>query len=254
MDFDEFRVAVRQLTGIDLLSYKQRQMKRRIDSLMQRHGINDYQKYYDILRSNQERLSEFVDRLTINVSEFFRNAVRWKVLEERILPKLFETKQSLSIWSAACSTGEEPYTLTIILAEKGWLNRTTIVATDIDERALEQAQQAVYDARAVKEVPQRLLDKYFHLHNGKYVFDGQLKQHVKFHKHDLLRDPYPASDLIICRNVMIYFTEEAKDRIYRKFNEALSPGGVLFVGSTEQIFHSKKLGFDSLESFFYIKK
>jgi chemotaxis protein methyltransferase CheR len=200
-------------------------------------------------------MDEFLDRMTINVSEFWRNPNRWEMLEQRLLPDLLSEGNRISIWSAACSTGDEPYTTAMILDRMGALNRATITATDLDQNVLKKAQSGLYQDRSVRDVPKPYLSQYFSYDGDIYSVDERIKRSIRFKQHNLLLDPYGGPyDLIICRNVMIYFTEEAKHQIYQRFSNALKPGGILFVGSTEQIFTPLQYGLETAETFFYRKK
>jgi chemotaxis protein methyltransferase CheR len=254
-DFTTFIHRIKEQTGIDLSLYKEQQMKRRLTTLRQRRGFDSFQDFYEAMMQDQNLFYEFLDRMTINVSEFWRNPNRWETLESVFLPQLLARERNLKCWSAACSTGEEPYTLAMILAEKGVLGSAEILATDIDEGALAKAKQGVYMDRSVREVPARYLQKYFAQSVGTYRVADELKNAVRFAKQNLLADPFESNfDLIICRNVMIYFTDQAKQMLFHKFARALKPGGILFVGSTEQIFSPAQYGLEWAETFFYRKK
>jgi len=219
--------------------------------------ITSYDEYINAISKNKELLDEFVAYLTINVSEFYRNPEQWKLLENEMLPYLFEKfgSSNVKIWSAACSTGDEPYTLVMLLAKFIPMNRIKIIATDIDKQVLEKAQIGVYDEKSLKGLPKEYLTKYFTKTGTRsYQISDEVKKCVEFKQHNLLKDTYPAGcNMIVCRNVMIYFTEEAKSDIYKKFNAALKKDGILFVGSTEQIISPGDSGFSTFKSFFYKK-
>lgn len=254
--YEVFKEEVFKLTKIDLNAYKERQMKRRIDTLIGKNKKNTYKDYVQLLKTDKEKYEEFVNYLTINVSEFYRNPDQWKLLEESVLPGLIKRNgKRLKIWSAACSTGDEPYSLVMLLSKMMPLSNIEIIATDIDKQVLAQAKAGLYTDKSLKGLPKEYLQKYFEKINDRtYAISDQIKDRVKFEQHNLLKDPYPNNcDLIVCRNVMIYFTEEAKLEIYKKFNAALKPEAILFVGSTEQIVQPKALGFTSIHSFFYQK-
>lgn len=254
--YEEFKRDVFQLTKIDLNAYKERQMKRRIDTLIGKNNITLYKEYVDLLKRDKDKYEEFVNYLTINVSEFYRNPEQWKILESAVFPSLFEKfGKKLKIWSAACSTGDEPYSLVMVLSKFIPLNMIEVIATDIDKQVLAQAKAGLYTDKSLKGLPKEYIDKYFEKINDKtYAVSDEIKSRVKFQQHNLLKDEYPKDcDLIVCRNVMIYFTEEAKLDIYKKFNAALKPGAILFVGSTEQMVQPKTLGFQAIHSFFYQK-
>ena len=160
----------------------------------------------------------------------------------------------MKIWSAACSTGEEPYTLAMILLKHLKPHQFQIIASDLDENVLSKAKIGVYNEKAIKDVPKELLSKHFKQEGSIYKVNEDLKRQILFKRHNLLLDSYEKNvDIIVCRNVLIYFTEEAKVEIYTNFSKSLNPNGVLFVGSTEQIFHAEKYSFTSDETFFYKK-
>jgi chemotaxis protein methyltransferase CheR len=251
-DFAQFIRRVRQKTNIDLSLYKEAQMKRRLTTLRLKHGYGSFAEFWEALQHDGKLMNEFLDRMTINVSEFWRNAVRWKALEQRFLPEMLKAGGGLRIWSAACSTGEEPYTVAMILDRLGALPRADILATDIDANVIEKAKIGLYPERSLREVPPDYRKMYFTETDGGWRVSDKLIRAVRFRRHNLLHDPFGADfDLIICRNVLIYFTEEAKHELYRKFARALKPGGLLFVGSTEQIFAPSRYGLESVETFFY---
>ncbi|MCZ8520534.1 MULTISPECIES: CheR family methyltransferase [Paenibacillus] len=253
-DFLAFVKKVKDYTSIDLAQYKEAQMRRRLATLRMKKGYPTFVAFFEAMTKDKELFYEFLDRMTINVSEFWRNPNRWEVLEQKFIPEMIHKSRKLKCWSAACSTGEEPYTLAMILAELGVLAESSVTATDIDDGALEKAKKAVYSDRSVRDVPSKYLQKYYRQENLTFHIADTLKRAIKFQKGNLLTDTFDTGyDLIICRNVMIYFTEEAKHVLYQKFANALKPGGILFVGSTEQIFSPGQYGLDSAETFFYRK-
>ncbi len=254
-DYREFVNSIKNKTGIDLAQYKESQMKRRLESLRDKRGYKTFKQYYEAISRDRDLLNEFLDRITINVTEFYRNYKRWEVLEKQIIPSLLKSGRNLKIWSAACSTGEEPYTIAMLLSKFLPLSQISILATDIDANVIERAKVGFYSERSMVEVPEEMKKKYFTKDGSGYVISDEIKNTVKFRKHNLLEDAYPNDyDLIICRNVLIYFTEEAKEGIFDKFGKALRRDGILFVGSTEQIFTPSKYGFDTEDTFFYKKK
>jgi chemotaxis protein methyltransferase CheR len=251
-DYLIFIEKVKRKIGLDLSLYKEAQMKRRLTSLREKRGFTDFQGYFEQIDRDKELLAEFLDRITINVSEFFRNPNRWEYLDMELIPKLLEKNKKPKFWSAACSTGEEPYTLAMILSKHIPISQIDITATDIDENAILKAKQGIYQERAVKDVPEDLLSKYFIQENQLYHIKPEIKKIINFKRHNLLADPFDGPyDMIICRNVMIYFTDEAKEQLYHKFSKALNPGGYFFVGSTEQIFYPQKYQFETESPFFY---
>ncbi|MDZ5712011.1 CheR family methyltransferase [Jeotgalibacillus haloalkalitolerans] len=253
-DYTGFVTYIKSKTGIDLSLYKEAQMKRRLTSLYEKKGFYSFTDFSSALSAKHELMDEFLDRMTINVSEFYRNQKRWEVLEQQILPQLLKKHKPLKVWSAACSTGEEPYSLAMVLNKFQKGSFTKILATDLDKIALEKAKIGLYAERALAEVPVDVKQKFFTKQGSFFKVSDQIKNDVTFKQQNLLNDRFDSGfDLIVCRNVMIYFTEEAKEELYHKFSKALKPGGVLFVGSTEQIFNPGKYGLESAETFFYRK-
>ncbi|MCM3180150.1 CheR family methyltransferase [Cytobacillus horneckiae] len=253
-DYQEFIQNIKNKTGIDLALYKEAQMKRRLQSFYEKKGYRSFQNFFIGMSNNDQLLNEFLERMTINVSEFYRNIKRWGVLENEIIPQLLKRKRQLKIWSAACSTGEEPYTLALILSKFMPLSEIKIIATDIDDAAIAKAKAGIYSERSLNEVPMDIKRKYFTTNGNLHYISDELKKTVQFRKQNLLSDSFDEKyDLIVCRNVLIYFTEEAKEQLYNKFSQALFNGGYLFVGSTEQIFNPSTYGLKNEQSFFYQK-
>lgn len=254
-NYEWFKKEVYKLTGIDLNFYKEKQMRRRIDTLAKKNKTDSYEAYVQLLKSDKILFEQFINFLTINVSEFYRNPDQWKLMDETVIPKLLrEHKRPLRIWSAACSTGDEPYSIAMAFSKHIPLSNIQILATDIDKQVLEQAQAGLYNEKSIAGVPADLKRKYFTQVGNSYKISDELKKCVTFKQHNLLKDPYPHDyDMILCRNVVIYFTDEAKDEIYKKFYQTLGNHGVLFIGSTEQIINYKEVGFSRLSSFYFEK-
>ena len=253
--YEKFKSDVFSLTKIDLNAYKEKQMKRRIDTLITKNKITSYDDYVRLIKTDKTKFEEFVNFLTINVSEFYRNPEQWEVLDKEVFPKLIsEFGNNLKIWSAACSTGDEPYSLVMALSRHLPLEKIKIFATDIDKQVIAKAKVGLYSAKSVANVPADLKKKFFTEIGGSYQISDSIKQRVEFKEHNLIKDPYPTGyHLIVCRNVLIYFTEEAKDEVYKKFNGSLAKNGVLFIGSTEQIMNYKELNYDRAKSFFFTR-
>lgn len=254
-DYEQFKTAVYELTHIDLNAYKEKQMKRRIDTLISKNGIDGYYPYVSLLKSDKDKFDEFVNYLTINVSEFYRNPEQWEYMDKQVIPELIKNfGKDLKIWSAACSTGDEPYSLVMALSKHLPLDKITIFATDIDNQVIEKAKAGLYNEKSIAAVPEEFKKKYFTKVGPSYQISDEIKARVKFQKHNLLKDKYPTDyHFIVCRNVLIYFTEEAKDDIFRKFYDSLANKGVLFIGSTEQIITYKQMGYVRKDSFYYEK-
>ena len=253
--YEKFKKDVYNLTTIDLNAYKEKQMRRRIDTLITKNNKTSYDDYVRLIKSDKEKFEQFINFLTINVSEFYRNPEQWTVLEKELFPALIQKfGKRLKIWSAACSTGDEPYSLVMALSRHLPLENIHIIATDIDKQVLDKARLGIYNEKSIASVPDDFKKKYFKQVGSSYQISDQIKKCVEFREHDLLKDTYPSDcHLIVCRNVVIYFTEEAKDEIYRKFNRSLVNDGLLFIGSTEQINNYKELNFRRNKSFFFEK-
>jgi chemotaxis protein methyltransferase CheR len=244
-DWVAFRNALEKAIGVPLGQYKEPQMKRRLASLMTRHHIDGWPAFTAAIAKDATLLNEVRDTLTINVSEFYRQPDRFLELQKTILPRLLGERRSLKIWSAGCSIGCEPYTLSMLLNEVDPRGAHSILATDVDMPILARARTGTgYLPSEVRSVPPEVLRKYFVFDGTTYSVTDEAKRRVQFRRQDLLSDPYPTDiDLILCRNVVIYFNEEAKRHIYSGFAKALRPGGVLFVGGSEMIMKSQDMGF-----------
>ena len=255
-NYEKFKKDILQLAGIDLNSYKEKQMRRRINTLITKNNVKTYNDYVALIKKDKEKFDQFINFLTINVSEFYRNPDQWKILEGQVFPELIKKfGKNLKIWSAACSTGDEPYSLAMAFSKHIPLSNIHITATDIDKQVIAKAQVGLYNEKSISGVPEDLKRKYFTKVGNSYQISDEIKKCVTFKEHNLLKDPYPHGfDLILCRNVVIYFTEEAKNMIYENFQKALKPHGVLFIGSTEQITNYRELGFERLSSFYFEKK
>ncbi len=256
-DYELFKAKFYNLSYIDLNLYKEKQMKRRITSLIEKHGFSTYLAFLEEIKTNKELYNTFINYLTINVSEFYRNPNQWDLFEKKIITEMAREKNlsQIKIWSSACSTGDEPYTVVMILNKFLPLEKISILATDIDNEAMQKAKIGVYSSRSLKELPKEYLDKYFtKINEDLYQVSEKVRKCVEFKQLNLLRDPYPKGmDIILCRNVLIYFTEEAKDAIFAEFSKSLAKNGVLFIGSTEQIMNYQKFNIKPIETFFYQK-
>lgn len=240
-------------TGLDLKQYKRPQMERRLRSMAERVGARDLQEYWAVLEKDAGQFAYFIDRITINVSELFRNPEKFDELRRVILPELRRLGSPLKVWSAGCSYGAEPYSLAILLEEMRPL-QYHILATDVDETILNKAREGYFAPEDMRNVSAEWRKRYFIQQDSRYQVKPELKRNISFRKHNLLADPFDTGfHLIVCRNVVIYFDEEAKDRLYARFFQSLVPGGVLFVGSTERIFNYRELGYEMPLSFFYRK-
>ncbi len=241
-----FRRSLERAIGVPLGQYKEPQMKRRLASVMTRRGIAGWPMFEKAIAEDRKLLDDVRDTLTINVSEFFRQPERFIELQQKWLPQLLAKRKQLKIWSAGCSIGCEPYSLAMILNELDPRGAHTIIATDVDMPILNRARDGRgYLGAEVRSVPAPIAKKYFvEEPGGTFRIADELKRKIQFRRHDLLSDAYPADlDMILCRNVVIYFTDEAKGHIYKGFAQSLRPDGLLFIGGSEMIMRSSDIGF-----------
>lgn len=238
------------ITGLDLNFYKRPQMERRLTAVRERYGYTDFKSFGKALKTDAKLLTEVMDKVTINVTEFFRNPERWIALESFL--NEMRSLGPLKIWSAACSTGEEPYTVAMMM-EARVKKPYDIIATDIDQKAISRAETGEYHENQMRSLPDEY-KRFFHANANSWVISSDMRSHVRFQTHNLLTDPYPnALDVIICRNVLIYFTESGKQRIIAGFAQALRTNGLLFVGSTEQFLDVGQYGLRLIAPFIYRK-
>ena len=253
-DYKGLEILIRKLLGIDLTSYKEQQMRRRIDCFIAAQRV-DVPKFVDALPNDtdlQRKLREFI---TINVSEFFRDNEPFTDLEKRVLPDLLKSGQPITVWSAGCSNGSEPFSVSMLLDELSPGRGHKVLATDLDQVVLARARAGgPYAPADVRNVTKSRIGKYFDEKDNGYFVKDRVKGMVDFRQHDLLKDPYPNSlNLAMCRNVMIYFTDDAKKNIFRNIFHSLKDNGVLFIGATEALFNAKELGFERVSNTFYRK-
>ncbi len=255
MNFQNFKEQVSDEIGINLASYKEKRVKRRSNNFMKKHDISDYQAGLKKIKRDQSFRQEFLEHMTINTSEFFRNPANFDYLKAKILPELFEKNQKVKIWSAASSNGCEAYTVAIILKEMGIKpNRFELKATDIDPSILKEARRAKYKANSFKKIDDSLLDKYFTKSGKYYQLKKEIMQTVEFGHLDLLKDSYDRNiNLILCRNVFIYFTKEVKNDLTMKLSNALAKDGILFLGNTEYLLNPAQFNLEKVHTSFYRK-
>ena len=252
-DWEIFKQQLNRKTGIDLQLYKEQQMRRRINNLIQKTEFKSYTTFFADAVKDKQTFADFIEYLTINVSEFFRNADKFGLLESDVIPYLLKSNDSLNIWSAGCSIGAEPYSLSIIMKELTPGKRHRILATDLDVEIIAKAKQGIYTADEIRAMrPDRKVKYFTKTPDGKFAIKPEVKSAVDFRRHNLLKDRFETNfDLILCRNVVIYFTEEAKAELYKNFFNALKPGGILFVGGTESILNARQIGYATYKPFFY---
>jgi len=252
--FETFKNWVQRELKINLHSYKEKQLHRRIGTVMRSAGAANLDEYAKMIKSDETVKRIFLDYITINVTEFFRNKEIFDEFEKELVNNLYQKFGKVNIWSAACSIGAEPYSVGIILKRHGLERKGKIVATDIDDTILKKAREGNFREAEVKSVNEADRNKYFTKNGNQFKIDEGIKQMVQFKKHDLILDSYEKNfHAIICRNVTIYFKNETKNEIYRKFNESLEKGGIFFTGATESIYNPESFGFRKLSTFLYEK-
>jgi two-component system CheB/CheR fusion protein len=233
-----------QRHGIDFTKYLPGSLFRRITLRMERVGIEDYGAYADYLASASDESDRLLNTILINHTAFFRDPETWAAIATEYVPSIIASKPAgapLRIWSAGCATGQEPYSLAMLLAELLGLEdlaaRVSIYATDVDVDALRHVREARYHAWHTRMVPPRLLDRYFVPDGRHYVVGEELRRVVTAQRHNLLADaPLPRIDLLICRNVLIYLNLAAQERVIGALCDALADDGVLVLGKTELAF------------------
>lgn len=245
-----------QAFGLDLAAYKQQQMRRRIGTFVARHNISGPDDLVGRLTAEPELLKALRDMLTINVTEFFRDAAQWELLERQVMPSLLTARRSLKIWSAGCSRGQEPISLAIVLDRLAALRGSRILATDFDHGSLTRARAGgPYAAHEMAGVTVEDRERYFVSGAQGFTARPALISGVRFSELNLLRDSFDRGfDLVVCRNVMIYFEGQVKSDLVRRFQESLRPGGVLFIGATEALLGSDLDGFERLGGNFYRRR
>jgi two-component system, chemotaxis family, CheB/CheR fusion protein len=229
--------------GFDFTGYKRASLERRIHKRMDAVGVADLSEYLDYLEVHQDEFPALFDTILINVTGFFRDPPAWEYYSSEIVPRLLQAigpDDQIRVWCAGCASGEETYTMAIVLAEAlgvdAYLRRVKIYATEVDEDALQQARQASYTAKEVEAIPPPLLDRYFEPGEQRYSFRKDLRRSVIFGRNDLTQDaPISRIDLLTCRNTLMYFNAETQARILARFHFALNPWGYLFLGKSEML-------------------
>ncbi len=234
---------VRTLLGIDLAQYKPAQVWRRVNGFARSNGLADVAALTAAARADRALRDRFRDMLTINVSEFLRNPEAWARLDELVLSGTLARGRGLRAWSAGCSIGFEPYTLAMLARERSASGLVRILATDIDAVALDRAKSARYTEPQMAGISPVRRDRFFVPSGDAWEVRPEIRALVTFRRHDLLRDPFESAfDLVVCRNTVIYFTEEAKAQLFRRLAASVRPGGALFIGATEAIASPREIG------------
>lgn len=257
LNFKQFKNRASDILNINLSGYKLKRVKRRTDSLMRRHSVDNYRECLDLLKNDPEFKAAYLSHFTINTSEFFRNPDNFTYLREEVLPKLLDKNRKINIWSAPCSNGSEPYTISIILNEMGInSSRYNILASDLDEEVIKIAKKGVYRKSSIKNISDKLQKRYFNKlpSENKYQLDSKIIDEIKFQKADLINDRFKNNwNLILSRNFFIYLTKEVKDQLTKKFVASLDIDGYFFLGNTEFIFDPSSYNLNKEYLSFYRK-
>ena len=254
-DYTTLCEGVRRLAGVDLLQYKRGQMERRIRTFATRQGHDDLSAYLRVLQGDRAKVDEFLDRVTINVSQLWRNPEQWELLAKTVLPELAAEGGRIRAWSAGCSYGAEAYTLAAVASASVPQTRLSIKGTDIDRRMVERARRGEFSAEDARSAPAAELKRWFEQTEDGWRGRPELKRMLQFEVGDLLvgRVPKAAYDLVLCRNTVIYFNEEVRDALHARLAESLRPGGFLLVGSTERVSNADEIGLKPAHPFTYRK-
>jgi two-component system CheB/CheR fusion protein len=242
---------LKRVRGFDFTGYKRPSLMRRVEKRMQEVGAQAFDDYRDYLEVHTDEFARLFDTILINVTGFFRDPQAWEYLNKEIIPQILAGKKptdSVRVWSAGCATGEEAYTLAMLLAEhlgiSGFRQRVKIYATDLDQDALAVARQGSYDAKTVQDIPEALLKKYFDRTGSRYSFHTDLRRSVIFGRNDQVQDaPISRLDLLVCRNTLMYFNAETQERMLSRFHFALQDKGFLFLGKAEMLLTHDNLFF-----------
>jgi chemotaxis protein methyltransferase CheR len=255
LEYSYLRKRFLEQTGIDLENYKSQQMRRRLESYISGLGHTNIYAFCRQIEKDQLALKELRDFITINVTEFFRDFWAFEELRTRVMPMLCRYSPRLNIWSAGSSNGCEAYTMAIILENLPSHPDYRIVGTDIDDSSLAKASAGgPYNSVDIKGFPDNYRRKYLRMEKESSWVVDELRRKVTFRPQNLLADPFEKGfHLIACRNVTIYFTEEAKDQLNRRFTDSLAGNGVLFIGATEFLAGFSALGLTKIGSCFYQK-
>jgi two-component system CheB/CheR fusion protein len=241
-DFEGLLHYLRETRGFDFTGYKRPSLERRVQRRLEQVGIASYPEYVDFLEVHPDEFTELFNTILINVTSFFRDPLAWEHLVEDVVPDIVRAKGAtapIRVWSAGCSSGQEPATLAMAFAKAlgldDYRDRVKIYATDVDEEALTTARTAVYRERDIAAVPEQYRE-YFEPAGDRYAFSKELRRSMIFGRHDVIQDaPISRVDLLLCRNVLIYFNADTQATILNRFNFALNDDGYLFLGKAEML-------------------
>src|SRR5436190_23628407 len=241
--FEALLLYLKEARGFDFTGYKRSSLMRRVDRRMAQVAVVDYPEYLDYLQVHTDEFTALFNTILINVTGFFREPEAWDHLRAEVLPTILAGKDPDSpvrVWSAGCASGEEAYSLAIMLTEElgpdEFRRRVKIYATDVDDEGLTQARHATYSEREMRGLPVDLRQRYFDVNGNRYTFRKDLRRSVIFGRNDLVQDaPISRIDLLVCRNALMYFDAETQARILKRFHFALDDGGILLLGKSEML-------------------
>jgi len=236
---------IRRNKGVDFSLYREGTLRRRIDSRLRTTGCEDYLEYVSFLNRNPEEYDRLIEAVTINVTEFFRNPETFRAIQQKVLPEIIKQKKghaknTIRVWCAGASYGEETYSVAILflqlLREKNADYDVKILGTDIDPDCIAKAKIGLYEPNHLKAVDKNILNRYFSREGSSYRVNDEVRQLTEFKPHNMLSDkPFGSKDLILCRNVVIYFTKPLQSFVYNLFAKYLRPGGFLVLGKVESL-------------------
>ncbi len=253
-DYAVFCEGLKRLAGIDLSHYKRGQMERRLRTFADRKGIKSLVDYLAFVKNDAGELDQLLDRLTINVSQLWRNPEQWAVLGKSVVPELASGGR-IRIWSAGCSYGAECYTIAAVCLEQAPGARVEVKGTDIDPRMLERAKAGLFSVEDARTVPAASLERWFDRAVNGWQAKPELQRLMTFEAANLLdmRFPPAAYDLVLCRNTVIYFTEDVRDDLHARLASSTRSGGYFVVGSTERVANVSAVGLTLAHPFTYRK-
>lgn len=244
-NIDRLITKVSDERGFDLSQYRRPYLERRVSARMRHLDIRSYRQYVDFLDANPDEYAALINTLTINVTEFFRDQVVWDILQRRVIPDLLRAKargrsRTIRVWSAACATGEEPYSIAMALMDALGRDRDkfllTVLGTDLDPVALKTAQKGVYDSEKLRRIPPNFQVRYTQQQRGHFEIAPEVRKVVRFSRANLFDgSPVRAIDILFCRNVFIYFDREQQAKVLQSFYRATARGGYLVLGRSEKL-------------------
>lgn len=242
-EFAKFAQFIHDIAGIYLKETKITLLSNRLRKRLKEKNFETFEEYYNYIKNSQDQIeiNEMLNAVSTNETYFFRNAKHYDALIDKIVPELISKRRTpIKIWSAGCSSGEEAFTLCMLLDEKGYLDRTKveIYGSDINTGVLEEAKRGIFDDKRLRTTPEKYKNKYFrHLGDDVYELDKKIVNFVKFERINLKRDKFSdLYDVIFCRNVMIYFEKEDQQKIVEKFYNALNKDGYFIIGHSESLY------------------